>query len=82
VDYTSTNRESMMKVANNDPSDARPALNKALKEAIKKSSLHFGNEPVNYQSVCSEGFISKGTGGGVNFDKRKAEIKEMTTRLR
>jgi hypothetical protein len=82
VDYTSTNRESMLKVAVNDASDARPALNKALKEAIKKSSLHFGNEPVNYQSVSSEGYVNKGAQGSVNFDKRKSEIKEMTTRLR
>ena len=26
-------------------------MNNSLKEAVKKSSIHFGNEPVDYKSV-------------------------------
>lgn len=82
VSYESTNVAAMKKVAVNDSSCARPALNKELKEAIKRSSLHFGNEPVNYKSVASEGYVNRGVESPEEFDKRKNEIKEMTVRLR
>lgn len=82
VDYESTNREAMKNITKHDLSGARPGLNKELKEQIKKSSLHFGNEPVNYKSVASEGYINRGVESPAAFDQRRHEIKEMTARLR
>jgi hypothetical protein len=55
-------------------------MNRELKEAIKKSSLHFGNETVAYKSVAHEGMEYKGNQN--NFAKLKEEVQEMTATLR
>lgn len=81
VDYQSTNREAMKTCENVKSSEAKPALNKELKEAIKRSSLHFGNEPVKYSSVAHDGFVDKSAGHNVDLAGRKKELKEMKLRL-
>ena len=53
-----------------------------MKAAVKKSSLDFGHENIVYESVMS-GQMRRDKGGpGVDFQKRKAEIGEMTNALR
>ena len=60
----------------------KKALNEAMKAAVKRSSLDFGHENIVYESVMS-GQMRRETGGpGVDFQKRKAEISEMTNSLR
>ena len=60
----------------------RVAMNTDLKEAIKKSSLHFGNEVGVYKSVAQEGmeFILKGNTN--DFSRLKRETHELKTQLR
>lgn len=53
----------------------------ALKEAIKKSSIHFGNEKTQYSSVCNSEFVYRGVGGD-EYLKRKQDIQDMTYTLR
>lgn len=55
-------------------------MNVELKEAIKRSSLHFGNEPVVYQSVAHDGMTYRGNEN--DFSALKSEVKEMTATLR
>lgn len=50
------------------------------KEMIKKSSLHFGNEPVDYQSVSHQAMEYRGT--AANFAALKEEVGKMSTTLR
>jgi len=46
----------------------------------KLSSIHFGNEAVNYHSVAQDAMRYKGNEN--NFSQLKAEVKEMTATLR
>lgn len=57
-------------------------MNTGLKEAIKKSSIHFGNESGTFKSVAHEGmeYILKGNTN--DFSKLKRETKELTSNLR
>ena len=86
TEYMSTNQMGMLQVIQH-PQDARErvekkALNEAMKEAVKRSSLDFGHENIVYESVMS-GQMRRDTGGpGVDFQKRKQEISEMTNALR
>jgi len=49
-------------------------------DSNKLSSIHFGNEAVNYNSVASDAMRYHGNEN--NFAKLKAEVKEMTATLR
>lgn len=51
-----------------------------MKEMIKKSSLHFGNEPVEYTSVAHQAMEYRGT--QANFTALKEEVGKMATNLR
>jgi hypothetical protein len=50
------------------------------KEMIKKSSLHFGNEPVKYESCAHEAMEYRGT--KANFAALKDEVGKMSANLR
>jgi hypothetical protein len=87
TEYMSTNHQGMLQVIQH-PMDARErgekkALNEAMKEAVKRSSLEFGTEKPIYESVMS-GQMRKagGMGPGDDYQKRKGEIGEMTSALR
>lgn len=55
-------------------------MNNSLKEAVKKSSIHFGNEPMDYKSVSQDAMQYQGNSN--NFTQLKEEVKEMTATLR
>ena len=57
-------------------------MNTDLKEAIKRSSLHFGNEKPCYKSVAHEGMEFILNGNTNDFSKLKNEIRDMTVQLR
>lgn len=83
VVYESTNREAMKQCAKVDPASARSTMNSSLKEAVKKSSLYFGNEPVTYRSVAADGFTpaTVDIASATNIATRKQELKSMKDRL-
>jgi hypothetical protein len=76
--YESVNHEAMAR-AETFRGVQRVAMNTNLKEAVKKSSIYFGNEPVAYSSVAHEAMEYKGNEN--NFSKLKQEVKEMKTTL-
>ena len=77
--YTSANREAM--AASETFKDYKKvAMNNDLKEAIKRSSLHFGNEKVDYQTVQQEATLPRKS--NVDFMKLKQDIAEQTASLR
>lgn len=77
--YLSVNHESMA-VADTFRGAGRVAMNSDLKEAVKKSSIHFGNERVQYESVAHDAMKYRGNEN--NFSKLKGEVQEMTATLR
>lgn len=77
--YVSVNRESMA-IAERFRDVERVSMNTGLKEAVKKSSIHFGNERVVYETVAHEAMKYRGNEN--NFSKLKEEVQEMTTTLR
>jgi hypothetical protein len=77
--YLSTNHESMA-LANRFHSNDRASTNTALKDAVKKSSIHFGNESVVYESASHDAMKYRGTEN--NFNKLKEEVQTMTATLR
>ncbi len=77
--YASVNRDAMA-AAETFKGCGRVQMNSELKEAVKKSSLHFGNETVHYESVAHEGMKYKGNEN--NFAKLKQEVADMTATLR
>ena len=86
--YLSTNKIAMEQIATH-PLDSKEMqekaeLNKNMKEAVKKSSLDFGNEKINYESVMTGQMkrVSANGGSNVDFEKRKKEIGDMTATLR
>lgn len=79
TEYSSTNREAMA-AANEFKGYKKIAMNSDLKEAIKKSSLHFGNEVVDYTTVQRE--ATKARKSDVDWNKQKEEIASMTASLR
>ena len=86
TEYMSTNQQGMLQVIQH-PMDARErvekkALNEAMKEAVKRSSLEFGTEKPVYESVMTGQMRRDVMGPGVDFQKRKDEISEMTNALR
>lgn len=77
--YSSANREAM--AASETFKDYKKVvMNTDLKEAIKRSSLHFGNEKVNYQTVQQEATVSRKS--DMDFNKLKEDIAAMTASLR
>jgi hypothetical protein len=53
----------------------RIAMNNDVMEAVKKSSLHFGNESVDYKSVAHQAMEYRGNEN--NFSKIQEEVNEM-----
>lgn len=76
--YESVNHEAMAR-AETFRGVQRVGMNTSLKEAVKKSSIYFGNEAVEYSSVAHDSMLYKGNEN--NFSKLKAEVKEMKTTL-
>lgn len=77
--YESTNQMAMS-AAEGFAGAGRVGMNTELKEAIKKSSIHFGLEPVQYQSTAHEAMKYMGT--VEDRARLKEEVKEMTATLR
>eukprot|EP01035_Chromulina_nebulosa_P021301 gene21301-27598_t len=78
-EYISENHRQMAEASRFNSGD-RSHLVSDLKEAVKKSSITFGKEPVNYKTVAQESMEYKGN--PLNFEERKNEITEMTRTLR
>ena len=76
--YETVNREAMA-ASKGFGTLTRPGENNA-KEMIKKSSLHFGNESVKYESVAHEAMEYRGT--QANFSALKKEVGAMSANLR
>ena len=80
-EYASIAREAMAASETEEFKNAgKVQMNDELKAAIKKSSLHFGNEQVNYETVQQA--ATKPREQTVDRDKLKEEIAEMTAALR
>lgn len=77
--YASANRDAMA-AADGFKGYKKIAMNNDLKEAIKKSSLHFGNEKVQYTTVQQE--ATKARKSDVDWNKQKEDIATMTAALR
>lgn len=77
--YVSVNRESMAE-AEKFRGTERVEMNRGLKEAVKKSSIHFGNEKVEYETVAHEAMRYRGNEN--DFSKLKEEVTAMTANLR
>lgn len=77
--YATVNSEAMAK-SEQFKGVGRVAMNNDIKEAVKKSSLHFGNENVEYKSVAHEAMEYRGNEN--NFAKLKEEVQQMTATLR
>ncbi len=78
-EYQSANQLAM-KTAEKFRGTERVAMNVDLKEAVKKSSIHFGNESVVYASTAHDSMRYQGNEN--NFAQLKAEVKDMTATLR
>lgn len=80
-DYVSANQESMAKVERFRAKEhERAKMNVGLKEAVKKSSIHFGNEPIVYDTAAHDAMRYRGNEN--NFSKLKEEVQTMTATLR
>eukprot|EP01038_Epipyxis_sp_PR26KG_P013503 gene13503-18117_t len=77
--YQSVNQLAM-KAAEGFPNEPKVQLNTDLKETVKKSSIHFGNESVDYSTVQQSSMQYLGNQN--NFAKLKDEVKQMTATLR
>jgi len=79
--YESVNTEAM-RLSEKAAALGRVQMNTELKEAVKKSSLHFGNERTVYKSVAQEGmeFILRGTTN--DFARIRDETNTLKTNLR
>jgi hypothetical protein len=86
TEYETTNKTAMNHILTHpmDKSEReeKAAMNKALKEAVKKSSLDFGNEATIYESVMSVDMRKATQGGTSEYARRKQEISDMTASLR
>ena len=78
-EYESVNHAAMA-AAETFKGTGKVEMNKDVKEAVKKSSIHFGNESVEYKTVGQESMAYHGNLN--NFSKLKEEVKEMTATLR
>jgi len=73
--YSSVNREAMA-LSDTFKGAKRVAMNSELKEAVKKSSLHFGNEPILYKSTTAHALETNGSqvDQSAHFAKLKVHI--------
>lgn len=81
--YSSANREAMALA--NEYTYGKLTMNQDVKDAVKRSSIHFGNEKVGYRTCSAEGYEkdeSNFVQAGRDYAAKKAEIKEMTKTLR
>ena len=78
-DYISANHLAMKDIEKTDGSE-RPMMASDVMMLVKKSSLHFGNEPITWSSVASEGYKYKGNMN--NFAVMKDEVRTLTANLR
>lgn len=76
--YESVNHESMAR-AEAFRNSKRVGMNTQLKEAVKKSSIYFGNEPVRYETVAHEAMLYKGNEN--DFSKLQKEVTDMKVTL-
>jgi hypothetical protein len=80
VYYESSNAEGMRTAAEAAKGYTKISMNKDLKEAVKKSSLHFGNEKAEYKSVMSDCMTYHGNNN--NFAQTKADVEVLKKNLR
>lgn len=80
VEYLTNNQAAMLNVKKHDTNGAKQAFNGELLEAIKRSSISFGHEPPNYQSIAHEAMAPKGVKN--DFAGEKAKVQEMIATLR
>ena len=78
-DYISQNHLAMKDIEKASGAE-RAAFAKDAMVMVKKSSLNFGNEPITYASVASEGYQYKGNLN--NFNKNREEVRKLTSTLR
>lgn len=81
--YTSANRDAMALAT--EYTYAKLSMNQDVKNAVKKSSIHFGNEACGYKTCSAEGYEkdeSSFAQAGRDYAAKKAEIKDMTKTLR
>lgn len=76
--YESVNHEAMAR-AETFKNAQRVAMNKNVKEAVKKSSIYFGNEPVRYETVAHDAMKYKGNEN--DFSKLQREVNDMKITL-
>lgn len=79
VEYNSINLMAMAEAKSWDGYE-KVEMNADLKEAVKKSSLHFGNHKPNYETVGGESM--KFHGNLNDFAALRKEVQEQTTTLR
>jgi hypothetical protein len=79
-EYVSINSTAMGE-ANRFKGVGRVTMNTELKEAVKKSSLHFGNEPVRYETVGQDSMKYHGNTNN-EYATLKREVQEQTATLR
>jgi hypothetical protein len=79
-EYESTNMESMRKTAEVTKTYKKIPFNKEAMMAIKRSSLHFGNEKVNYHTVMRDATAEKA--GTNDFAALQAQTEELKKNLR
>ena len=54
-------------------------INRALKEAVKRSSLEFGNEAIRYESVMAEEMKRQGVvGNSSDYTQRYGAVRYIT----
>ena len=81
TEYKSANREAMKKA--DEYTYGSLIMNKDLKEAVKRSSVHFGNEETKYTSCSHEGFKDRATANAsAERQKTKEDIAAQTAKLR
>lgn len=79
-DYSSVNSDAMAESDMWRGKNTRLSMNTELKAAIKKSSVHFGNEKVAYHTVGQDSMQFHG--GTNDFKKLKEETEKLKTSLR
>ena len=78
--YESVNHEEMRKTAAHAATHKKIPVNADLKAAIKKSSIHFGNEVPEYKSTMTD--CMQYHGNSTNFGALKDEVTELKKQLR
>lgn len=78
-DYISQNHLAMKDIEKASGAE-RAAFARDVMAMVKKSSLKFGNEPITYASVASEGYQYKGN--PTDFSASREEVRKLTTSLR